>query len=219
MEKMAEVCKIIYEGGTGELVEKKSRFIAHIQPVGSGEEALAFVESVRKKYWDARHHCFAYITGERGQNARCSDDGEPPRTAGRPMLDVLEGEGLRDVCAVVTRYFGGMLLGTGGLVRAYQGAVKAGLRSCVVVEKIPGRRLEVTTDYNDSGKVQHLAAQSGIHTLDVQYTDKVVFQFLTPLDREAGICSLITEGANGRAQIRRLDEACYGLEQGKLIIF
>ena len=85
--------------------------------MASEEEALEFIEEIRKKYWDARHHCFAYIIGDRGQSARCSDDGEPSQTAGKPMMDVLAGEELHDVCAVVTRYFGGTLLGTGGLVR------------------------------------------------------------------------------------------------------
>ena len=109
---MAENYKIIYKEGTGELVEKKSRFIAQIRPVKSEEEALAFVEETRKKYWDARHNCYAYIIKGEGATptARCSDDGEPSQTAGKPMLDVLMGEGLMDVCAVVTRYFGGTLL-------------------------------------------------------------------------------------------------------------
>ena len=89
---MVERYKIVYQGGTGELVEKKSRFIADIKPVADEEEALAFVEEIRRKYWDARHHCFAYVIGDRGQTARCSDDGEPSQTAGKPMMDVLTGE-------------------------------------------------------------------------------------------------------------------------------
>ena len=134
---MAENYKIIYKEGTGELVEKKSRFIAQIRAVKSEEEALAFVEETRKKYWDARHNCYAYIIKGEGATptARCSDDGEPSQTAGKPMLDVLMGEELIDVCAVVTRYFGGTLLGTGGLVRAYSGAVKEGLANAQILEK------------------------------------------------------------------------------------
>lgn len=216
---MEEGYKIIYQGGSGELVEKKSRFIGCIQPAGSEEEALAFVESIKKKYWDARHHCFACVTGERGQSVRCSDDGEPPGTAGRPILEVLTGEGLRDVCAVVTRYFGGTLLGTGGLVRAYQGAVKAGLCQCVAAEKLRGRRLEVTADYSTSGKIQYMAARSDIQTLDVQYQDKVVFLFLVPAEQEAMICAEFTRISAARAHIKRLDEVYYGLIQGKLIVF
>ena len=101
---MVDSYKILYKGGSGELVEKKSRFIADLRPVASEEEALEYIEEIRKKYWDARHHCFAYIIGDRGQSARCSDDGEPSQTAGKPMMDVLAGEELHDVCAVVTRY-------------------------------------------------------------------------------------------------------------------
>lgn len=145
---MVEHYKIIYEGGEGELVEKKSRFIAQIAPVKTEEEALAFVEEIRRQHWNARHHCYAYIIGERGQTARCSDDGEPSQTAGKPMMDVLEGEELHDVCAVVTRYFGGTLLGTGGLVRAYSGALKEGLKNCVAVEKRLGVQMEAEADYN-----------------------------------------------------------------------
>ncbi len=118
--------KILYKGGEGEIVEKKSRFIATLRPIASEEEAAQFLAEIRKKYWDARHHCSAFVLGERGDLTRCSDDGEPSGTAGRPMLDVLTGEGLTGCMAVVTRYFGGTLLDTGGQVRAYGGAVREG---------------------------------------------------------------------------------------------
>ena len=138
---MTETYKILYRGGEGEIVEKKSRFIATTRPVESEEEAAAFIEEMRKKYWDARHNCSAYVIGDRGQTSRCSDDGEPPQTAGRPMLDVLLGAEVRNVCVVVTRYFGGTLLGTGGLVRAYSSAVQEGLKASIIVEKHLGRKL------------------------------------------------------------------------------
>ena len=108
----------VYRGGTGQIEEKKSRFIATLEPVSSEEEAAAFVAGIKKKYWDARHNCSAFIIGDNGDRTRCSDDGEPSGTAGRPMLDVLANEHVTNVCVVVTRYFGGTLLGTGGLVRA-----------------------------------------------------------------------------------------------------
>ena len=114
----------LYKGGIGEYEEKKSRFIATLEPVSSEEEAAAFIAAIKKKYWDARHNCSAYIIGDDGRKTRCSDDGEPSGTAGRPMLDVLAGEKITNACVVVTRYFGGTLLGTGGLVRAYSAAVK-----------------------------------------------------------------------------------------------
>ncbi len=216
---MVENYKIVYMGGTGELVEKKSRFIADIRPVKTEEEALAFVEETRKKYWDARHHCYAYIIGDRGQTARCSDDGEPSQTAGKPMIDVLSGEELHDVCAVVTRYFGGTLLGTGGLVRAYSGALKEGLKDCVVVEKKLALKLEVESDYTGVGKIQYIAAQAGIDTLDTRYTDRVEFEFLVPVAEEGRFIAKLTEGTNGRAVIRRGDQVYYGMAEGELVIF
>mgnify|MGYP006067889763 FL=1 len=216
---MTESSRIVYRGGTGEITEKKSRFIADIRPVSTEEEALAFIEEIRKKYWDARHNCYAYILGERGQQSRCSDDGEPSQTAGRPMLDVLTGEGLTDVCAVVTRYFGGTLLGTGGLVRAYSGAVKEGLSQCVLMEKRPGRELAVTAGYGDVGKVQYLAAQAGIETLDTVYEADVRFSFLVSLEEEGGFVKKLTEGTAGRAKIQPGDQVFYGMGPDGLVVF
>ena len=127
---METASKILYEGGQGEIVEKKSRFIANIFPVTTEEEALEKITAMRKKYYDARHNCSAFVIGSKGELTRSSDDGEPSGTAGRPMLEVLTGSGIRNIAAVVTRYFGGVLLGTGGLVRAYSGAVKMALEQC-----------------------------------------------------------------------------------------
>lgn len=121
---------LLIKGAEAELVEKKSRFIATVRPVASEEEAAAFIEEMKKKYYDARHNCSAFVIGDRGQLTRSSDDGEPSGTAGRPMLEVLLGSGIRNIAAVVTRYFGGTLLGTGGLVRAYSGVLKEALAKC-----------------------------------------------------------------------------------------
>ena len=151
--------KILFDGGEGELTEKKSRFIATTRPVESEEEAVAFIDEMKKKYWDARHNCSAYVIGERGQVQRCSDDGEPAQTAGRPMLDVLLGAEVKNICVVVTRYFGGTLLGTGGLVRAYSGAVQEALKNSVIVEKCPGAELKIHTDYNGIGKIQYITGK------------------------------------------------------------
>ena len=123
--------RVLLSGGEGEIVEKKSRFIATIRKCETEEEAVAFIEEMKKKYWDARHNCSAFIIGSRGELTRCSDDGEPSGTAGRPMLEVLTGSGIRNIAVVVTRYFGGTLLGTGGLVRAYTQAVKEGLQAYI----------------------------------------------------------------------------------------
>lgn len=135
------------------------------------------------------------------------------------MMDVLAGEGLHDVCAVVTRYFGGTLLGTGGLVRAYSGAVKEALLNCSVVEKKLGVQLEVTADYNSVGKIQYIAAQEGIDTLESRYSDKAEFDFLVPVAVKDCFQAKITEGTNGRARIRTGKELYYGMNRGELIVF
>lgn len=147
-----EQYKTVLEGGTGEIIEKKSRFIATVRPVRNEEEALAFLEEMRKQYWDARHNCYAYSVGRNREYTRCSDDGEPSGTAGRPMLDVILGEDIYNIAVVVTRYFGGVLLGTGGLVRAYSKAVQEGLSESLLIEKKKGISLKVTTDYTGIGK-------------------------------------------------------------------
>ena len=152
-----EQYKTVLEGGTGEIIEKKSRFIATVRPVRNEEEALAFLEEMRKQYWDARHNCYAYSVGRNREYTRCSDDGEPSGTAGRPMLDVILGEDIYNVAVVVTRYFGGVLLGTGGLVRAYSKAVQEGLSESLLIEKKKGISLKVTTDYTGIGKIQYIA--------------------------------------------------------------
>ena len=120
--------RVLLSGGEGEYVEKKSRFIATLRACESEEEAVRFIEEMKKKYWDARHNCSAFVIGSRAELTRCSDDGEPSGTAGRPMLEVLTGEGIRNAAVVVTRYFGGVLLGTGGLVRAYTQADRKSTR-------------------------------------------------------------------------------------------
>ena len=217
---MAENCKIIYKEGMGELVEKKSRFIAQIRPVKSEEEALAFVEETRKKYWDARHNCYAYILKGEGATptARCSDDGEPSQTAGKPMMDVLTGAGLTDVAVVVTRYFGGTLLGTGGLVRAYSGAVQEGLKNSTVITKYLGVKLSVTTDYNGVGKLQYLFGQKEIPILSAEYTDKVVFTVLVESSRIQEIKKAITEATSATAQMEESDPVYFAEINGKFTV-
>ena len=200
--------KAVYQGGEGEIVEKKSRFIATVIPAGSEEEVLAFIESVRKKYWDARHHCFAYVIGERNELQRCSDDGEPSGTAGKPMLEVLLGEEIHNVAVVVTRYFGGTLLGTGGLVRAYSAATKQGLASSVIITKILGVKLCISTDYTGLGKIQYILGQRGLQILDSVYTDKVELEALIPEDELVAVKTEITEGTNGQAVMQE-GEFCY----------
>ena len=186
--------RTIYQGGEDEIVEKKSRFIATVVPVENEEEALEFIEKTKKKYWDARHNCFAYVIGERGQLQRCSDDGEPNGTAGKPMLDVL---------------LGNELLGTGGLVRAYSQAVKAGLQASVVITKILGVKLHIETDYTTFGKIQYILAQRELKILDTVYTDKVELEVLIPKTELEQVMHAITEGTNAQADMTPKEECYY----------
>lgn len=200
---------MLLEGGQGEILEKKSRFIATVAGCGTEEEAVRFIESTRKKYWDARHNCSAFVIGDRGELTRCSDDGEPSGTAGRPMLEVLLGTGVRNVAVVVTRYFGGVLLGTGGLVRAYTRAVQEGLSHCVIGVSRFGCELEIFTDYNGVGKVLYLLGQRGIEPIDSAYTDAVRLRILIPAETEEALRGEITEATMGRAQIQKIQERYY----------
>nr|WP_296266233.1 YigZ family protein [uncultured Merdimonas sp.] len=208
----------IYRGGEGEITEKKSRFIATVIPVNEEEKALEFIEAMKKKYWDATHNCSAYVIGERGETKRCSDDGEPSGTAGRPMLDVLEGEGLRNVAVVVTRYFGGTLLGTGGLVRAYSSAVRAGLEASVVITKMPGARLHIRTDYTGLGKIQYLLGQRGLKILDSVYTENVELDVLVPEEAVSDVEQEITEATSGQAGQEILEHCYFAIIDGSPVV-
>lgn len=216
---MLEQYRTVYEGGEGEITEKKSRFIATVHPVESEEEALAFLEEMKKKYWDARHNCYVYSIGMNREFTRCSDDGEPSGTAGRPMLDVILGEDIYNVAVVVTRYFGGVLLGTGGLVRAYSKAVQEGLAASKVILKQKGIALKITTDYTGLGKIQYIAGERNIPVLDSEYTDKVVMKLLVPVQDVGSVQKVITEGTNGRAGIEKDQELYYAVIDGKVITF
>lgn len=211
--------KTVFDGGVGELVEKKSRFIATIRPVETEEEALAFIEEMKKKYWDARHNCYAYTVGRNREATRCSDDGEPSGTAGRPMLDVLLGNDLYDTAVVVTRYFGGILLGTGGLVRAYSGAVQEGLRQSAVITKRHGASIAVTTDYTGIGKLQYIAGERGLSIQDSEYTDIVRFRILVPDDAQDEFIKAVTQATSGRAKIEKEKDLYYAILDGEVLTF
>lgn len=215
---MAQGIKILYEGGVGELEEKKSRFIATTLPIASQEEALEFIEKTKKQYWDARHNCYAYVLGDHHEIQRFSDDGEPGGTAGKPMLDVLLGENIHNMAVVVTRYFGGTLLGTGGLVRAYSGAVKEGLTHSVVIEKRQGRQLLLQTNYSDLGKIQYLLLGNSIPILSEDYGVDVCFEVLIPLEMEKQITELLIDGTNGRITIVPSDILDFAIHKKEVLL-
>ena len=211
--------KTVYEGGVGEIVEKKSRFIATVIPCEEEETALQFIEATKKKYWDARHNCSAYTIGLNHELERCSDDGEPQKTAGRPMLDVLLNEGIHNVCVVVTRYFGGVLLGTGGLVRAYQAATKAGLENSTIITKQFGRKIRIVTDYNGIGKIQYLVANAGYTMLSTDYTEVVTAYVLVKPSEQESLIKKVTEATSGRAEISVEEELWFAENNGEVLLF
>ena len=170
--------KIILENNEAEIVEKKSRFIANIAMASSEEEALEFIDKIKKKYYDARHNCYAYIIGEEGNKKKCSDDGEPQRSAGIPMMEVLENQGYFDIVAVVTRYFGGTLLGVGGLIRAYQGAVIEALVNTKTGEIRDGFRVQYKFGYDFYGKIKYIADSENIVIEDTVFDEMVTISLI-----------------------------------------
>lgn len=211
--------KTVYQGGVGEIEEKKSRFIASVEPVSSEDEAIAFFNRKKKEYWDARHNCTAFTIGSKHENTRCNDDGEPSGTAGRPMLDVLLREDIHNVAVVVTRYFGGTLLGTGGLVRAYQKSVQEGLANSVIITRQQGAKMTIRTDYTNLGKIQYLLAGAGITILDTEYTDGVCIHTMVPEEQLTSLQNEITQGTNGQAVMELGDKTEYAILDGNVMIF
>lgn len=209
----------VYKGGQGEITEKKSRFIATVRPVESEDEAVSFINETKKKYWDARHNCSAFVIGKRQELTRCSDDGEPAGTAGRPMLDVLLKENIHNAAVVVTRYFGGVLLGTGGLVRAYQQATKAGLSASEIIEKKEGAVLFIRTDYTGIGRLQYLLAQEKITVMDTAYEADVLVKAVIPENDKKRIEKTIIEQTNGTAKLEWGDEVTFAEYDGEVLLF
>lgn len=209
----------VYKGGQGEITEKKSRFIATVRPVESEDEAVSFINETKKKYWDARHNCSAFVIGKRQELTRCSDDGEPAGTAGRPMLDVLLKENIHNAAVVVTRYFGGVLLGTGGLVRAYQQATKVGLSASEIIEKKDGAILFIRTDYTGIGRLQYLFAQEKITVMDTTYEADVLVKAVIPENDKKRIEKTIIEQTNGTAKLEWGDEVTFAEYDGEVLLF
>lgn len=195
--------KIIIEGGMGEIVEKKSRFIANVFSVSDEEEAQRIIAGMKKKYWDARHNCMAYVINN---TQKFSDDGEPQGTAGKPILDVIIRRNISNVLIVVTRYFGGVLLGTGGLVRAYQKAANEGLENSVIAEKNTGYKFVINTDYNGLGKIQYIASNEEVDLINIEYAENVKLLVVSEKEKYNGFVKKVTEATSGNAQISDVEE-------------
>ncbi|MBO4338173.1 MAG: YigZ family protein [Lachnospiraceae bacterium] len=203
--------KTIEKRAMGEIVVKKSRFIANIAPAADKQEAESFIAQMKKEYWDARHNCSAYIllpeTEGGSLYVHSSDDGEPAGTAGKPMLSVLQGADVAGIVVVVTRYFGGVLLGTGGLIRAYQDAVTEGLKSAELLEQKRVRQITMTLDYTLWGKLQSfLMQQEDIICNDPEYAENVKVSILVPSALTEGYVEKLIQTTNGKAVIEQGDE-------------
>ncbi|WP_420769084.1 YigZ family protein [Parageobacillus thermoglucosidasius] len=188
--------------GENEIVIEKSRFICYINRATTEEEAVQFIQQIKKKHWDATHNCSAYIIGKHDQIQKANDDGEPSGTAGIPMLEVLKKKGLKDTVAVVTRYFGGIKLGAGGLVRAYGKSVSEGLKAAGIVERRLTRVMHVTIDYTWLGKVENELRSSDYTIKDIHYSENVEMEIFVEETEKQTFVDWMTELTNGRAEIR-----------------
>ncbi|MBO5410604.1 MAG: YigZ family protein [Clostridia bacterium] len=197
--------KTIRQAASDEYIVKKSRFIGHIMPVTTQEEALDFIAKVTKKHWDATHNVYAYILRESGIK-RYSDDGEPQGTAGIPALDVLEKTGVTDCAVVVTRYFGGIMLSAGGLVRAYSHSASIAVAAGGIVTRAMCARLKVTCDYYFYGKLSSLVPESGGVIEDMVFEDNVTLIFRMPLEIIDGFNAKLIDVSNGRYRAEKTEE-------------
>ena len=197
---MKESYKTVTKTANCEIIEKRSRFIANVMPVSTEEEALAFLEALKKKHWDATHNVYAY-TLEENNVQRYSDDGEPSGTAGLPVLDMIKKEGLSNLIVVVTRYFGGILLGTGGLVHAYSKAAKAGIESALPVQKTLCCELAIECDYSLLGKIQSEALGLGYALGEIIYEENVKIPVFVPVSLISSFEAKIIDKTNGKARI------------------
>lgn len=190
-----------------ELIEKKSRFIGYAAPVETEEAAQAFLQEIRTRHRDATHNCYAYQVGEHNQYQRSSDDGEPSGTAGRPILEVIKGSGLSNIIVVVTRYFGGTLLGTGGLVRAYSASAQAALAEGERVRLVAAAAWALTVEYQQWQRLEGWLATEGYPVQDVRFTDKVDVRFMTPVGAADNLPERLAELLNARLTPVLLDDA------------
>ncbi len=187
--------------GQGEYEEKKSRFLGKAVHIESEEEAAAFIAGIRKQYYDARHNCYAWVLGEGSERKKSSDDGEPSGTAGQPILRVIEGSGCTNVLVIVTRYFGGTLLGTGGLVRAYTQAARAALEDAQKARMCLCRKLAVTVEYGALDRLLYALRRDGIEPQETEYGAKVTLHLIIEEKRGDAVENMITSLTSGDAEI------------------
>lgn len=208
--------KTVYQRAEKEIVINKSRFIGYVKPVKTEEEAQAFVEEIKKKHRDASHNVPVYLLSENFSIQKYSDDGEPSGTAGVPVLNMLKNEGITDLAIVITRYFGGIKLGTGGLVRAYTQSAKEALEEAKIIEMVEYELIQANLEYNQHGKIQHFLDNNPEYFLkETLYTDKVsVLIYSKPEDKEV-LLGKITDICNETGHAEILEEEFLAISNGE----
>ncbi|SCG83576.1 IMPACT family member yvyE [Proteiniborus sp. DW1] len=209
--------RTIHSFGSDEIIINKSRFIGYAKPIISEDEAIAFIQEIKSKHKDATHNVYAYVFGESNNIQRYSDDGEPSGTAGIPVLEVIKKEDLRNVVVVVTRYFGGIKLGAGGLVRAYTKGAKIGLEAGLIVDKVLYKKMKFRIDYTLYGKVENELLRLEYIISDVIYDDAVNLIILCETENTANLINLLTELTSSRMTYEEIDEGYYSVKDNNIV--
>ena len=208
----------IKEQASAEFEEKKSVFIGYVKRVYSEEEARSFINEIKSMHKEARHNVYSYVIGQNMGIQRYSDDGEPQGTAGIPVLEVVKKNGLTDIAVVVTRYFGGILLGTGGLARAYSKGASLAIKEGGIVEKVKGQEVKIIIDYDLLGKVQYICNQNKWYIEDTEYTEVVKIKLYCEVSNYDALVKEITEATSGKAEFYKEDERYYFKCDNRLIL-
>lgn len=216
----------VEKSGSAEVVRKKSRFLSVLLSVNDEKEAFFEIEKIKKEHYNARHNCFAFITGSEPFTERFSDDGEPQGTAGKVILDVMKHNHLSNALIVVTRYFGGVLLGTGGLTEAYSSAAAEACKDAELMRVLMGRQVDVSLDYTDYGKIEYLIRDNGIPVLSSDFAENVKVSVMTMAERDEenqlmtaeAFVNKVTELTNGRAVTEVSDPVEFGLSDDRKVI-
>lgn len=209
--------KSIHQYGRDEITINKSRFICSTAPVNTEEEAIEFIEKIKKEFKDARHNVYAYTVGENSNVQRFTDDGEPSGTAGMPVLNVINQEELKNVVVVVTRYFGGILLGAGGLVRAYTKSAKVGLENGLIVDKVLYYEISIKIEYTMLGKIENELNKNKFIIKDKKYEADVNLIILARDDDIEKLNNLINEVTSGKARVNLGQSSYYSIKDDKIV--
>jgi len=210
--------KTVFKETDVELQISKSRFIGYIKPIEDENEAIHFIEKIKKKHWDATHNVPVYVVGENYGIQRVSDDGEPSGTAGVPILELLKKESITNVCIVVTRYFGGVKLGTGGLVRAYTQSAKAAIEAAIIVEKKVNNLFKLDFDYHFHGKLQnYFLGEPQIIIKETHFTERITLEIYIEPEFELNIVNHIIELTSGQVEIENVGAFYLTIKNGEVV--